>query len=413
MIIVYKYILLPIILVITPILRLFFPKFNTRERTIRKLDKIDINTNFPRIWFHASSMGEFEQVKPIIEKLKSSTQNIFIICTFFSPSGYENQKNYKYADLITYLPLDSKKNAKKIVQDFSPDIFVLDRYDLWLNNLEEIKKSNAKMLLINATKPNISSWLSPILSGFYKNLYSFFDYIYTLSDNDFNYFKEINIKSKIIKSSDTRFDRIIEAVENSNKLELIPNSVINGKKVFVAGSIWQEDEDIILDTIKQYSNQNNISILVPHEPTKEHCDKLLNQLPSSILLSKITGSENSKFIIVDSIGKLLGLYSLADFAYIGGGFGIGVHSVTEAAGYGIPLSCGRNYYNSPDAVNLYSEGALRIINSKKDFEKFYSNSLEVDSLLTKSAKKAKDYVYRNKGKSVEVYEKILGLLNIS
>lgn len=412
MISIYKYILIPLILILKPILKIIFPKFKLREDAI-KGNKIEIKekNNKQIIWFHASSMGEFEQVKPIIEKLKSSTQNIFIICTFFSPSGYENQRNYKYADFITYLPLDSKKNAKKIVQDFSPDIFVLDRYDLWLNHLEEIKKSNAKMLLINATKPNLSSWLSPILSGFYKNLYSFFDYVYTLSNNDFNYFNEINIKAKIVKSADTRFDRIIEAVENSNKLELLPNTVINGKKVFVAGSIWQEDEEIILDTINQYSNQNNISILVPHEPTKEHCDKLLNQLPYSILLSKITGSDNPKFIIVDSIGKLLGLYSLADFAYIGGGFGIGVHSVTEAAGYGIPLSCGSNYLNSPDAVNLYSENALMIIKSKKDFERFYSNSLEIDSQLTKSAKKAKDYVYRNKGKSVEVTEKIQRLLN--
>ncbi len=358
---------------------------------------IDNSISKKKIWFHVASMGEFEQARPIIEKIKLTQPNIYIILTFFSPSGYENLKNYEYADLITYLPLDYKENAIKFIENINPNIAIFIRYEIWFNYLNELHNKEIPIFLLNASQPQ-----NKFINFYYKRCFSFFKKIYVMNKLDLPYFIDMCGIKKIKFLPDTRFDRIFGKVNESIQNPFLDKTIFGKSKVLVAGSTWEEDEDLLLEAVKKINAKNDIVklslIIVPHEPTREHLDKLTQKLNKYTFLSNINSiNENEKIeiqlgdriIIVDSIGNLLKLYANADIAYIGGAFGDGVHSVTEPAGYGIPLITGKDIRKSPDAKELKSIGALftiensielfRIIDKLLNDNNFYSNVSQISS----------------------------------
>ena len=413
MFIIYN-LLITIIIFFIPIISLFVPKLKERNNRYNKgwrNSKFVKNKN--TIWFHSASMGEFEQAKPLIEMIKKNNPDVQILCSFFSPSGYNTQKNYKFADEICYLPIDTYWNANKFINEINPTVAVFVRYELWYNYLFILKKKNVKTYLINATYPNILKKIK-IFLPFYKSIFQLFSEIYAVSETDFELFNALKIKTTIRKSSDTRNDRILEK-KNEAKLNSVldKNLFFDYELLLVCGSVWNEDVDIIFDAISRYNllNKKKIRlILVPHEPTESHISYIQSKFSNNILLSQILKKENhsnekialNKMIIVDSIGSLLKLYGIADLSYIGGAFGVGVHSVTEPAGYGIPLVTGANCYNSPDTFPLINCGALTKIENELQLREWliYMND---NSIRAKTGAAAFKYIQANTGATQEIY----------
>ncbi len=418
----YNFLIIPSGKVLIFILTFFNKKLAQREKkwksTLQELDKLPKDRK--RVWFHSASMGEFEQAKPVIENLKESNPELTVIVSFFSPSGYENQKNYEYADAVVYLPFDSAGNVRLFLTKAAPDAAVFVRYEIWLNYLEELKKRHIPAALICATIPGKEKPADSFIAvRYYRHCFNLFDRIFTVGENHTQYLKSMRIDTEITTSADTRFDRIIKSVETAAENPIVPPSYFRDKFVLAAGSSWQPDEEIITYTYNSFpeDEKKNIRlILVPHEPTKANIDRLQSALPDNILLSEIESNPESieytepKHIIVDSIGRLLRLYALADAAYIGGAFGVGVHSVTEPAGYGIPLITGPKINNSPDAINLKNAKALSVIRNSDDFQKKFSELYHDKTIRKSMGEKAKEYVYAGKGASSDVADYIKSLL---
>lgn len=410
--------------ILLPFFSLFNEKIRKREKNWKViLERAVIDYNRKRVWFHSASMGEFEQAKSIIESIKQSHPDIFIIVSFFSPSGYENQKNYKFADSIIYLPVDTRKNAKKLLDKLKPDCCIFIRYDVWLNLLNELKNRKIPTLLINATKPlklNINFFL---VRAYLKKVYSFFDEITTVGETHSEYFKKLLPLKKIETLTDTRFDRIISQIEASRNNPVIKREVFKDNElIFIAGSSWEQDDEIIFNAYQSLSpdlRKKLRIIFVPHEPTPEHIKKLSDLCGTTILLSSLIESnelinnyQTDTPIIVDSIGKLLKLYGIADLAYVGGGFGVGIHSVTEPAGYGIPIATGPKIYNSPDAICLMNLGALKVINNKNELQDWLLLMLENIEIRQNKGQIARNYVTKNNGSTDIIVMKLLKLLTI-
>jgi 3-deoxy-D-manno-octulosonic-acid transferase len=402
-----------------PIIEAILPKMSERESHIRQYSPLPkTKTNSKRLWFHASSMGEFEQAKPIIEMIKHKHPEIYIICSFYSPSGYNNQKTYKYADLICYIPFDTKKNADDFIDSIQPDLAVFVRYDMWLNHLNALEGKIIPTYLICATPPANKLYLS-LFKGFLKYTYGKFTYIFTMTPEDISYFESLQIQSKIISSFDSRFDRIISTVNQYSTQPIINKDVLLDFIVLIVGSSWEPDEKIVSKAVDIYNNIHTKKIkviYVPHEPTEKHIEKLYSLEPDLIRFSEIEKQEslseqmkliNNKHIVVDSIGKLLQLYANADIVYVGGAFGAGVHSVTEPAGYGIPVICGKSYYNSPDAKNMVKKGILKPVSSINEmllYLEYLSDNPEKEKSL---ASQTKDYIFGQGGASKIIAEHIL------
>jgi 3-deoxy-D-manno-octulosonic-acid transferase len=361
-------------------------------------------------------MGEFEQAKPVIEEIKKTNLEIQIIVTFYSPSGYINQINYKYADAVLYMPFDSYLNARSFINKISPDFAVFVRYDFWRNHLSILDKMSIPTFLICATKPNsLALTTYPFFKSFLSSTLCLFKGIYTVGEKHTQFFKQIGCSS-VETTTDTRFDRIISNVENAKLNTVLPKEIFEkGEFILVAGSTWEPDEEIISNAIERINTENRIKvrlIIVPHEPTETHLAYSKSELPNSLFLSEILdlisagkGTNDikqflgSKHIIVDSIGKLLKLYGNASCAYIGGAFGAGVHSVTEPAGYGIPLFTGINISSSPDAEKLFELGALQKVSNQNDLYEGLKEILENNEKTTRISRIAHDYVYNQSGSS--------------
>lgn len=366
------------------------------------------------IWFHSSSLGEFEQAKPIIEKLKKE-KDVKIIVSFFSPSGYENSKKYPYADIITYLPFDSKWRAKRFIEIISPNLAVFMRYDIWPNHIWALKKKNIPCLLVDATMKKNSPRKLPLLSSFHKYLFEDFTKILTVSEDDakeFNSFNCNGVKIKVV--GDTRFDRVYSRSLASKNSKIINAEILTGKKVLVAGSTWQQDEDVLIPVFKELLKhyKNALLIIAPHEPTLLHLEKLEHEFAgqiSCIRLSDINNYNGQLVIIVDSIGVLSILYSYADAAFIGGSFKINVHNVLEAAVYGVPVLFGPKIDNSQEAKNLVEVGGGIMVRDKKEFYRSLRKLFLNDELLNEYGKRSYDFVHKNVGTTDRIIKEIFSV----
>jgi len=404
-----------------------YPKFAQRENALlkQKIKSVEPNSVL-RVWFHSASMGEFEQAKPIIEYLKILKPDLYIIVSFFSPSGYLNQKDYSFADEVLYLPLDTKQNAKDFITAIQPDIAVFIRYEVWKNFLTELKARNIPTVLAAATVPQSRFLKSfPFLKQWTRRNYELFDKIFTLNNEQIPEFEKLKVKTDISPSSDPRFDRILQRVQTAEKASIYEVLDFTDFQVLVAGSTWHKDEEILISALSEFGNKHGkriFPIIVPHEPTHKHIDSLLLQFKHPLLLSEIEDSVyftekisacNYDCLIVDSIGKLLSLYSLADFAYIGGAFGAGVHSVTEPAGFGIPISCGTGYQNSPDAISLKKIDVLSAVADKNELIQWFEKVVFDKEYCEYAQLHSKKYLTDSSGASLEIGNYILKRIILS
>ena len=339
-----------------------------------------------KYWFHCASLGEFEQGRPLIEAIKIKDSSAFIILSFFSPSGYELQKNYKGADLVTYLPADTASNAKKFIEILKPDVVFFIKYEFWYFFLREAHERKIELYLISAYFRKKQLFFSH-LGVLHRKMLTFYSCIFVQDQISEALLKTIGIE-KVLVSGDTRYDRVLDIKAQKKKLPEIDNFK-NGFKLLVCGSSWPADEIIISKLWKNHlKNKGWKLIIAPHEISQDKINKLQSSFEKTsptLLYSNISEQSVRKFdvLIIDNIGMLSSIYSYANVAYIGGGFGRGIHNILEAAVFDIPVFFGPNHHKFIEADALKNIGQAFDIKSadelsekieKLNFEKIKEDS---------------------------------------
>ncbi len=326
-----------------------------------------------RIWFHSSSLGEFEQAKPIIAALRKKYDSIDILVTFFSPSGYEHARNYSLADLITYIPFDTARNARRFLDILRPDVAVLVRYDVWPNHVWELARRGIPTLIANATLRKNSLRLRWPFRNFHFHVYESLSSILTVSETDVDAFREFGLtRPQLTAVGETRYDQVWQRSEEARLRHLIPETVLRNRRMFILGSSWEEDEDAVLPAFRAMAKSDPamLMILVPHEPTIETLERLEVRLTylglRTIRFSDLNDYSLEHVIIVDSVGILMTLYQYADVAFVGGSFRQGIHNVLEPAVYGIPVLYGPKHQNSQEAVELAERGGGFVVHDEHE-----------------------------------------------
>lgn len=366
-----------------------------------------------RLLVHASSMGEFEQAKPIIEAAKERIPDLVVIASFFSPSGYENNLRYPSADYITYLPFDSRRKVRKFLDVAKPTLIAFIRYDLWPNLIWQASKKGIPIVLTNATLKKRSARRYPILRSFHHAMFGLLRAILTVSKEDEQNFSIFHLTEPHLTTiGDTRYDRVRGKTNTARQKKILPEHITAGKCIFVAGSTWIEDEDIVLPAILKLQQHipNNIAIIVPHEPTIEHLEQLEYQLrgkTATIRLSLLHEYSGESIIIVDTIGILLSLYSYAHVAFVGGGFKSNVHNVLEPAVYGIPVLYGPKIENSQEAALLAEAGGGCIVQKKTDLYRSLRQFFSDERVRLDVGATASDFVHQRTGTTERILEHIL------
>ncbi len=379
-------------------IRLVSP-FHKKARLITKgrkesLERIKKFQRFQNrlVWFHAASLGEFEQGRPVIEALKEKEPDTVIVLTFFSPSGYEIRKNYKGADHVFYLPQDTKRNAELFVKKIAPDAAVFIKYEFWYHYLYELHKNEIDTFLISATfnknQPFFKSW-----GKIYKRMLKFFTVIFVQDNESVSLLNSIGI-NKNKHAGDTRFDRVKQIAENAQKLEKIEKFRTDGRPIIVCGSTWPADESILL----RYINQNSYDykwIIVPHEIDESHIKNIIRNCQKSIVRYSDEKADfaSAEVLIIDCIGILSSVYGYGKIAYIGGGFGTGIHNTLEAAIYGIPVIFGPKYEKFREAVELIENQGAFSISNEQDFREIIDELNATDERTEEYGIRA--YAYTN------------------
>jgi 3-deoxy-D-manno-octulosonic-acid transferase len=374
-----------------------------RKRLLYKIRQEVKSDNI--IWIHTASVGEFEQARPLIERIKTEMPSKKILITFFSPSGYELRKSYELADYIYYLPVDTKANAKEFLDIVKPNMVFFVKYEFWFNFIREINNRNIPLYLVSGIfrpKQHFFKWYG---EWFRKHL-QMFNYLFVQDKSSADLLNSIGINNCSI-TGDTRFDRVNAVTLNPKKFECI-QEFIKGSKVLLAGSTWAPDEDIILDYMKEFSDNMKL-IIAPHEVTKSHINSIEStyKLYKPVKLSELEDGkklDNNSLLIVDSVGKLAYLYQYTDIAYIGGGFGVGIHNILEAACYAKPVIFGPNYQKFKEARDLIELGGAFSVKNSNELKDVLNSLLKNNEIIKAKNKVCFDYVKQNLGATDKIFK---------
>ncbi|MFA5329648.1 MAG: glycosyltransferase N-terminal domain-containing protein [Prolixibacteraceae bacterium] len=335
----------------------------------------------PIVWVHCASLGEFEQGRPLIEAIRKQYPEYRIFLTFFSPSGYEIRKNYDLADYIYYLPADTKRNAQKFIRLVRPEIAFFVKYEFWFHYISELKKNNIPLYLVSAIFRENQHFFKNSFSGkWYKKMLFDFEHFFVQDDKSVQLLHQVGIKN-VTRAGDTRFDRVAEIARNGKKIELV-EKFKGQRQLVVAGSTWKPDEELLVQYI--HSHPETKFIIAPHETKRANVERLISMLKTpNICYTEATGEAvmNNQVLIVDTIGILSAIYKYADIAYIGGGFGVGIHNTLEAAIFGMPIVFGPNYLKFNEATTMVSLGVAFPISDYTGFQSV------LNSLLTDHSKR--------------------------
>ncbi|MBU8891965.1 MAG: 3-deoxy-D-manno-octulosonic acid transferase [Bacteroidales bacterium] len=373
-----------------------------RKGIFRKL-KQEINSESKIAWFHCASLGEFEQGRPVIESFKEKYVKYKILLTFYSPSGYEIRKRYENADYIFYLPLDTPKNAKRFLNIVNPSIVFFVKYEFWFYFIKEIGKREIPLYLISGIFRKEQRFFKKY-GRKSEELLRNFKHFFVQNDESKRLLAGINLNNVSV-TGDTRFDRVYSIAENSKKLPLI-EKFKDKSLVLVAGSTWKPDEEILLRYFNESNNKLKL-IIAPHEIHHENIVRITKLILPNLKTLKYSdaNSENistAQVLIIDSIGMLSSLYNYGDIAYIGGGFGKGIHNTLEAATFGVPLLFGPNYKKFQEAVDLINLGGACSVSGHealKDKIEHLTDNLENAVFIGKTAA---DYVNNNRGATLKI-----------
>ncbi|WP_310004116.1 glycosyltransferase N-terminal domain-containing protein [Flavobacterium granuli] len=391
------------------IVALFSPKmklFVDGRKDVFTILEQKISAKDQTIWFHAASLGEYEQGLPVIEKIKDKYPSHKIVVTFFSPSGYEVRKNNTVADTTVYLPLDTPKNSKRFIELVHPDLVFFIKYEFWINYLDQLQKQNISTYLISGIfreKQLFFKWYG----GFYRKALDTFTHFFVQNENSRKLISSLG-KTNVTVSGDTRFDRVVTILEKDNTLDFIAQFKDN-KTTIVIGSSWPKDEAILSEYINS-SNNDVKFIIAPHNIKLEQIKQLQNSITKkTVLFSEKENKDLSQFevFIVDTIGILTRIYSYGDIAYVGGGFGNpGVHNLLEPATFAIPIVIGPNYSHFEEAINLVKIGGCISINDSKELEIAFSTLIQNTDLRHQKGEICGTFVQKNKGATNRILKEI-------
>ena len=374
-------------------------------------EKIDRNAKY--IWFHASSLGEFEQGRPMMEKIKAEHPEYKILLTFFSPSGYEVRKNYNGVDVICYLPFDTPYRVKKFLNLANPSIAVFIKYEFWGNYLQELKHRNIPVYIISSIFRRDQLFFQWFGYPYRKMLYCF-THLFVQDDRSAALLKEFGI-TNVTVTGDTRFDRVQDVRNQARELSPVEHFVCEGGKekrlTLVAGSSWPQDEEILIPYFNEHPEMK--LIIAPHEIHREHLMYIESLLKRpSVRLSDVfhdqSLAEGKDCLIVDSFGLLSSIYRYGTIAYIGGGFGAGIHNTLEAAVYGIPVLFGPKYHKFKEAKDLIKVGGGFSVSDKQSFCEKMDELLTYHEVLEAAGESAGQFVNGNAGAT----DKILRIIKL-
>lgn len=356
------------------------------------------------IWFHFASLGEFEQGRPVLEHMRNFYPGKEIVITFFSPSGYEIRKNTPLADRVYYLPLDTAKNAREFIEKIRPEMAVFTKYEYWYHFFNELHQHNVPLYIISGIfRPGqvFFKWYG----GLHRKILSFVTHFFVQDEPSKQLLQNMDI-NRVTISGDTRFDRVWANAQEPKPLPVI-QAFKNGHKVFIGGSTWPQDEQLLAKLVNQYPGWK--FIIAPHEISEEKLNKLIELLPanSTVRYSKLIDDTNftahhSPFttLIIDNIGMLSSLYQYGDIAYIGGGFGAGIHNTLEAAAFGLPVIFGPNYHKFKEAKDLISLDGGFTISNETELKQIAGRLMHDGPFYSIASNKIKQYVKDHTGATV-------------
>lgn len=333
-----------------------------RSRLFEQIEKT-LDPSKTNIWFHFASLGEFEQGRPVLEKIKEQYPGKNIVITFFSPSGYEVRKNYALASGVFYLPLDTASNAKKFIAAIKPEVAIFTKYEYWYHYFKVLNQQNIPLYVISGIfRPDqlFFKWYG----SFNREILSFVSHFFVQNQQSVDLLKSIHLEN-VSLSGDTRFDRVAENAQSPKHIKEVAE-FCGSDPVFIAGSSWPADEHLIAGLIQQYPNWK--FIIAPHETDAVHIANIKKLIPAAITHSALVKGNriNAQTLIIDNIGMLSSLYQYGTIAYIGGGFGAGIHNTLEAAAFGIPVIFGPKYAKFQEAKDLIEIGAAISIETESD-----------------------------------------------
>ena len=402
--------------------------FRGQRNTLRAEQKAQLEACRGAVWIHAASVGEFEQARPLIEQLKIHNSQFKIVVTFFSPSGYEARKNYELADGIFYLPFATPLNAKRFIETLQPSMAIFVKYEFWPAYLKALKKRGIPTYCISAIfRPTqrFFHWYGASA----RRVLKCFTHIYVQDEASRRLLAEHGIHECSV-AGDTRFDRVVEIVESQKSKDLSAQSNLTpvaqftegAERVLIAGSTWPEDEELLEAYLEntECRIQNTDSgkrvklILVPHETDEQHLHFIfnlfqgrmvrystINAMPSN--MSRLNILRNAQVMVIDTMGLLSSIYRFGQVAYIGGGFGVGIHNTIEAAVYGVPVVFGPNYHHFREAQGLIDAGAARSIKNYSELEAALNTALDQHETI---GAKAAEYVQSELGATEKIYKSI-------
>ncbi|MGB5983491.1 MAG: glycosyltransferase N-terminal domain-containing protein [Nonlabens sp.] len=374
-----------------------------RERTWDILDQ-KVKSTLPKIWVHVASLGEYEQIVPVLEKI--DRKNYQVVLTFFSPSGYENKKDTSLADVVGYLPIDTFDNSRKFLDLVDPSLAIMVKYEFWPNYLNGLKKRGCKTILVSGIfRKNMTfhkwygKWMVESLEAF--------DHFFLQNDNSLVYLNDLGFTNASV-NGDTRFDRASQLIERDNSVEIL-NEFVGNKPCLVIGSSWPADIEIMKSWINKTAQEDQIKIIIaPHEVGTQKISGLQKGLSSrTVLWSEIitdnTISFESPVLIIDTIGLLTKAYSYSSVAFIGGAMGkTGLHNILEAATFGVPVIIGKNYKKYPEAGKLEDLGGLFSVKNANEFKEILDRLFSDDQLREKTGMISGHWINSNTGATREI-----------
>ncbi len=382
-----------------------------RKQTFKRLDTFLKKTD-QTLWFHCSSLGEYEQGLPVFEMLRIQYPQHKIILSFFSPSGYEIRKTSPVADLVVYLPLDTTSNAKRFINIIQPELTVFVKYDIWPNLLDELKNQNREAILISALFRKQQTYFK-FYGGKLRRALDTFEHIFVQDNNSKALLSSINF-NQVTVAGDTRYDRVSNQLNQNNELDFISEFKTDSICV-VIGSSWPEDETILIPYINAHASDTLKFIIAPHEVNDNQIQHLRSKLTSSSVI--YSEKENKKLknyntFIIDTIGLLSKIYYYADIAYVGGAMGnTGLHNILEPSTFGIPVIIGKNYKKFPEAIAMTAEAGVISVTTTQTLNEELTTLINSKKTRRYLGQKNLEFLKENTGATYEIMSYVKNKIN--
>ena len=362
------------------------------------------------VWIHVASLGDFEQGRPLVDYVKANYPDYKILLTFFSPAGYEVRKNYPNADYVFYIPVDTPAEVRRFLDVARPKVAIFVKYEFWLNMLTELRRRNIRTFIASSIFRRNSIFFSSF-GGIWREALKSFETLFVQNEKSKQLLAEIGVENVVV-AGDTRFDRVSAIAEQAERVAVV-EEFKGEKRLFVAGSTWSPDEDILLPLINE--NPDVKFVIAPHEMEEARIERILREVKGGAVrytqLSE-TDFADKQVLVLDTIGLLSRVYGSAEWAYVGGGFGAGIHNTLEAAVYGLPVAFGTKYRKFKEACDLIELGVGRSVKNEHELKAWFDELKSDADYLARLSALAKTYVGHHRGATKKIADAVFGRNNI-